>query len=763
MGLLLRTTLIELAVGSNSADADIMKLKHNPASLRRPVIPAAAAFLLVGLTVVLGLALGVATQTQFKEVRQGWVGYAEGAERKGILISDIRELLGYGGVIHNFKNYVLRQDPVYLDQTVALLAQFHAVADEFGALPLTTTEREALGTITRTVRRYEAKLPNATEAARTGWPADQTDALVRINDTAAIVALANLERVWKEDQQVSSARLLTAVEQGQRLIWIGFGSLFALVLAATIVGVLVYLLVRDLAHALDESAAELVARRKLERSEGRLAMAVEQSPATIIITDTSAKIQYVNKKFTDVTGWTLDEVRGQTPAFLQSGETPYETYRGIRAGLDKGETWHGVFRNRKKDGSSYWAETTLLPLVSSEGSVQNFIGISEDVTENRQAREHVVRAQKLEAVGQLAGGVAHDFNNILTTIIGSTHLASLDAIEGSDLAGEITQIDIAAHRAQSLIRGLLTFARREPGAQQSVNIGDMIEEVIGLLRAAIPPVIRLRYVSGDTAVYVLGDQTHLHQIIMNLCRNATEAMAGSAGEITVTAVHCDAPDGASPHKEGWVCLTVKDDGPGMSSETRRHLFEPFFTTKPIGKGSGLGLSVVYGLVDEMGGRITVDSDVGQGSRFEVILPGAPAVRAAKPAPEAQMARGHERIILIDDEAEVVGTFRRLLLRLGYQVEAFTSPIVALERFRADPSRFDLVVSDMVMPDMSGEELMQKLRALRPEIPVVFCSAYKPGRVVLPGPVPQMLDKPVHPQKLASEIRKQLDKETLTVT
>lgn len=740
-----------------------MKLQHDPASLGRPLIIAAAAAMLVVLTVALGIVLGLATQTQFKEVRQGWVGYAEGAERKGILLSDIRGLLGYGGVIHNFKNYVLRQDPVYLDQTVALLTEFHAVADEFGALPLSTAEREALGTIARTVRRYETKLPNATEAARTGWPADQTDALVRINDTAAIAALADLERIWKGEQEASSARLLSAVEEGQRLIWIGFGALLALVLAATIVAGLVYLLVRDLAQALNESATELLARRKLERSEGRLAMAVEQSPATIIITDTSAKIQYVNKKFTDVTGWTLDEVKGETPAFLQSGDTPYETYRGIRAGLEEGKTWHGVFRNRKKDGTSYWAETTLLPLISPEGDVQNFIGISEDITENRQAREHVVRAQKLEAVGQLAGGVAHDFNNILTTIIGSTHLASLDAVKGSDLAGEITQIDIAAHRAQSLIRGLLTFARREPGDQQPVNIGDMIEEVIGLLRAAIPPVIRLHYQPGSAPVFVLGDQTHLHQIIMNLCRNATEALAGRAGDITVTATPCVTPEGASPRKDGWVRMTVQDNGPGMSEDTRRHLFEPFFTTKPIGKGSGLGLSVVYGLMDEMGGRITVDTEVGQGSNFAVLLPGAPTVQTSDPAPETQMARGHERIILIDDEAEVVGTFRRLLLRLGYQVEAFTSPVVALERFRTDPARFDLVVSDMVMPDMSGEELVQKLRALRPDIPVVFCSAYKPGRVVLPGPVPQMLDKPVHPQKLASEIRKQLDRETLTVT
>lgn len=356
--------------------------------------------------------------------------------------------------------------------------------------------------------------------------------------------------------------------------------------------------------------------------------------------------------------------------------------------------------------------------------------------------------------------MAHDFNNILTTIIGAAHLASLDAPECSDLAGEINQIDIAAHRAQSLIRGLLTFARREPGEQKSIDISLMIQEVIGLLRAAIPPVIKLRYAAEGPPVHVLGDQTHLHQIIMNLCRNATEAMAGAPGEIVVSADRCDTPEGAVERTDGWVQLSVQDNGPGMSAATRKHLFEPFFTTKPIGKGSGLGLSVVYGLVDEMGGSIGVDSQMGQGSTFTITLPGAPPADAPPPALEAPMARGRERIILIDDEAEVVGTFRRLLLRLGYQVEAFTSPVVALERFRTDPARFDLVVSDMVMPDMSGAELVQKLRALRPDIPVIFCSAYKPGQVVLPGPAAQILDKPVQPRALAREIRQQLDADHL---
>ncbi len=733
-----------------------MAMDNNSGSMRGPLRAALSAFALVLVTVVLGGALGLLTQAQFREIRQSWVEYSEGAERKGILISEVRGLLGYGGIIHNFKNYVLRQEDEYLDRTSAQLAIFDKVAAEFGALDLTAEERAALDEIERTVAQYADMLPLAVEAAAQGWTPERTDARVRVDDTRAIAALEDLERLWSALQASSSSRLLAAVGQGQTLIWIGFGSILALVLAALVVGGLLYLLFRDLRHAVADLAEELGERKRLEQSEGRLATAVEQSPATIIITDTDARIQYVNTKFTALTGWSLDEVKGQTPAFLQSGDTDQQVYQTIRAGLSRGEAWHGVFRNRKKDGASYWAETTILPLVAPDGSVQNFIGISEDITEKRQARDHVVRAQKLEAVGQLAGGVAHDFNNILTTIVGSAHLAALDASEGSDLAGEIAQINIAARRAQSLIRELLTFARREPAEMRSVDLGAIIEEVTGLLKASVPPMITLRHDPPEVPLFVRGDPTHLHQIVMNLCRNAAEAIAGESGEIVLDASVTVAPEGADPGPAHWVRLTVRDNGPGMSAETQSHLFEPFFTTKPLGKSSGLGLSVVYGLVDEMGGRISFQSELGEGSVFTIDLPGAEARDASERRADARTPRGSERVLLIDDEAEVLGTFRRLLLRLGYRVEAFTSPRIALDRFEADATRFDLIISDMVMPDMSGEELVRAARGLRPDIPVIFCSAYKPRHVSVPGVLPVMLDKPVEPPHLAQEIRKLLD-------
>lgn len=721
-------------------------------ALARPLRAVASALALVLVTVVLGGVLGFSTQKQFHEVERSWVEYAEGAERKGILISELRGLLGYGGLIHNFKNYVLRQEQGYLDQTRKQFIAFEDTMSRFRAINLNDAEVRAIAEIERTVGEYAAQLEVAVRSVNAGLVPAETDRLVQVDDHDAIAALADLERMWSELQASSATRLLAAVEQGQTLIWIGFFSILALVMASVLVGWLLVLLFKDLRQAIRALAEELSERKRIEASEGRLATAVEQSPATIIITDTDARIQYVNAKFTELTGWSLDEVRHETPAFLQSGETDESVYREIREGLEKGEAWHGVFRNRKKDGSSYWAETTLLPLLEKDGTIQNYIGISEDITEKRQARDQVVRAQKLEAVGQLAGGVAHDFNNILTTIVGSAHLASLDASEGSDLAGEIAQINIAARRAQSLIRELLTFARREPGEKQSVNLRATVEEVTGLLKASIPPLITIETDRVQDLFFVRGDPTHLHQIVMNLCRNAAEAMAGSKGEIVLSVgVVENGQDG-----EEWVRLTVQDDGPGMSAETQRHLFEPFFTTKPLGKSSGLGLSVVYGLISEMGGTITFHSELGKGTTFVIDLPRADAADSPAVTSDGSTPRGNERVLLVDDEAEVLGAFRRLLTRLGYRVEAFTSPRVALERFKTGPSGFDLVISDMVMPDMSGEELGQEIRALQPEIPIIYCSAYKPRQVNVSGPAPTMIDKPVQPARLAQEIRLLLD-------
>ena len=717
-----------------------------------------ASVLLLSLAVSLGVFLGIQTRAQFREIEASWASYSDHVGNRGVWISSIRGYLGYGGIIHNFKNYVLRQDARYLGRTRDQIGRFDAVVAEYLAQPHAPEERAMLDVIAATIAEYAANLAIAEQAVADGWEPERTDRAVKVDDTAGIRALADLEELWRANRAISTERIRAAVSRGQALIWIGFASIVALVFAALLIGYLLILLLRDMRGTLARLSEELAARRRLEKSEGRLAQVVEQSPATIFITDTEARILYANRRFEELTGWSRQEVEGKTPRFLQSGDTPQSEYDRIRARLMRGEDWHGVFRNRRKDGGSYWAETSILPLVGADGTIESFIGIGEDITEKRRAREQVARAQKLEAVGLLAGGIAHDFNNILTTIVGACHLAEMDAAPGSDLAGEIEQIDIAARRAQSLVRGLLTFARREPGRPQANDLCAIINEVARLLRAAMPPTVTMDCRAVRGRVLVMADHTHLHQIVMNLCRNAAEAIGGAQGSIRLTVgPFRPAPgEGYAANPAGWVRLEIRDDGPGMSPETRRHLFDPFFTTKPLGKGSGLGLAVVSGLIGEIGGTISVDSEPGEGARFIVVLPGATQTAEDAAPDTTEIPRGRERLVLVDDETEIAATFRRFLLRLGYQVEAFTSPVVALERIREDPARFDLMISDMVMPGMSGAELVGAVRGLRPDLPVIFCTGYNPSGIDISGLAPEVMSKPVDPATLGRRIRAMLD-------
>lgn len=727
-------------------------------SINRTRNIATAAALLVLVTVATGLYLGAQTRQQFTDIAESWSDYAEDPERKGVWISSLRGYLGYGGIIHTFKNYVIRKDDSYRVRMLEQLTQFDAVMTSYLAESLPDAERRALETIRTTIDEYRAKLEIAERAAKGNWPAERADRLVRVDDTDAILALKNLELMWQESRRSSTERIIASVARGESLIIIGYGSMLLLVVASLTIAFLIGLLVADLRRAAISASDALRERMALERSEQRLAQAVEQSPATIVITDTRGRIQYVNRRFEEVTGWRRDEVLGQTPRLLQSGDTSREDYRLMRDTLGRGEIWQGVLRNLRKDGGSYWVDSTILPLRAPDGTVHSFVGIGEDVTEKRRAREQVVRAQKAEAVGLMAGGIAHDFNNILTSILGSAHLAAMDAPDGSDLAGEVEQIDIAARRAQSLVRQLLGFARREPGRAVSTNLCAVITEAERLLRAAIPPTVRIDWSQDRAAVFVLADPTHLHQIVTNLCTNAAEAIGAREGFVAVSARPLDAvPEGLRPRENGWAELVVEDDGVGMSAETLAHIFDAFYTTKPLGKGTGLGLSVVQGLVQDMGGRVSVDSAPGKGTRFRVVLPGAARADDGVPAASLAPQRGHETILIVDDQTDVAATLRRGLMRLGYQVEAFTSPLIALERFQRDPERHRLLISDVVMPEMNGVEMARRMRALRADLPVILCTGFSPTGIALSGGPTEVLAKPVDPRELGRLVRDLLDR------
>lgn len=729
-----------------------------------PVAIIGGVMLAILLVVMLGMS--VETGRRFRSIEKGWEEYSHAADPRGIWISKIRGYFGYGGLIHNFKNYVLRHDPVYAAtlriQTRNLLQTIDAYLSSVPASDL--VERNALLRIRAVVGEYSRNVAIITKDITLGKSAEEIDADVRVDDTAALAALGLLERHWSNRRKNNMAKIMSALSQGEALVrsqaWIMAG----LTGLGLLIAGLIYVLMGSALRAHMVELKELEARETAELAERKLGWVVEQSPASILITDTRGKIEYVNHKFLDITGYGRDEVIGHTPALLKSGHTPEAAYRAIWERLAKGEPWRGVFKNLRKDGSAYWAETQLLPLLDKTGKITNFIGIGEDITEKRHVDQQIAQVQKMEAVGILAGSVAHDFNNVLMTIIGNVELIRLEA---EDLAApdsllvSVHHIELAARRARALIQQLLTFARQQPGRPQRLNLHTAISEALELIRVSTPPTIQLDYHHGATDLATEMDPTALFQIIMNLCQNAAEAIADKGGAITLNLERI-APGGAGGLDDlprgalGTLRLRVCDTGPGIPERLLAQVFEPFFSTKPVGKGTGLGLAIVRNWVEEAHGQVSVKSTPGKGTCFTLSLPQFTDVDAAHVKP-AGLVRGNEHILLVDDEETLLYTIRRMLARLGYQVEAYGDPVLALRAFENAPDSFDAVVTDFMMPHMSGTDLITALRAKRDDFPALLISSY-----LSDSDVPKSLgfimcaDKPVGLSTLANALRQTLD-------
>lgn len=736
-------------------------MTQSPAQTKMPlrlILSGLGAAILLVATVLTGLYLGRETQSRFQDIAQSWQAYSVTAQTRGELLSRIRKHLGYGGIIHNFKNYVLRQDDQYLESFQAQLLEFDDTLREYCAQGASPEEIRLLAEIARTIEEYAGMSEIAIQAAAENWPPTRTDRLVKVDDTAATAALAGLEEYWRAQDISTTRAIVGAVDEGRKLVNAGFSFLGGLALVAVLVYGLFFLLQKELRETIGRLSQELAERRAAELAAKKFQRAVDQSPATIIITDTDSSIEYVNRKFCELTGYESAEMIGRTPRILQSGDVSAERYTALRQQLARGEEWQGTFRNVKKNGEAYWAKTVILPLRDDEGRITNYIGLGEDITDRKRAREQMQRAQKIEAVSMLASGVAHDFNNVLTTILGNVHIIKADTDAASPIAEEIDHIEIAAKRARNLVGQIFAFARRQPGEAVAVDVEGVLAEVSHLLRASIQPNITLDFEVDEPGLHVHADPNRLYQVIMNLCSNAAEAIGPKGGHIDVSAQRLAGDNGSN----GRIAITVSDDGPGMAEEVRRRVFDPFFTTKPVGKGTGLGLSIVSNLVAEMNGMIDVSSEPGKGCMFVVTLP---EVEADKPAYAAGATpqRGEGTVLLIDDEPEVATTCAKLLRRLGYRVEMFTDPKEAMNRFAEAPGLFDAVVTDLLMPDIDGFEVARQVAEKDSACPVIVCSAYDPETLNLgDGHFSQYLAKPIEPERLSlavSEVMKKAALET----
>jgi len=397
----------------------------------------------------------------------------------------------------------------------------------------------------------------------------------------------------------------------------------------------------------------------------------------------------------------------------------------------------------------------------SEPAVLCFV---RDITEIKKMEQQLLQSQKMQAIGTLAGGIAHDFNNILAAMIGYTELCQMTLPTESKNAHHLERVLQAGQRARDLVNQILAFSRQKETDQKPVQFNLVVKETLKLLRASIPATIEFQeHIDPNTGI-VMADSTRLHQIVMNLCSNAAHAMQETGGNLEVRLVNYDIESGDTPElpdlKPGpYIRLTVSDNGCGMAADTVKRIFDPYFTTKAQGEGTGLGLSVVHGIVTGMGGVIKVYSEPDEGTTFQVYLPRVETGEEPTGPRKLALPRGSETILLVDDEEYVLDMTRELLESLGYQVATRTSGVEAFRAFQANPQRFDLVVTDQTMPKLTGIDLATNIQALREDLPVILCSGFSAGmaqRKLGTTSIQTILNKPVLKHELAAAVRYTLD-------
>ncbi|MEE9254178.1 MAG: ATP-binding protein, partial [Pseudomonadales bacterium] len=377
-----------------------------------------------------------------------------------------------------------------------------------------------------------------------------------------------------------------------------------------------------------------------------------------------------------------------------------------------------------------------------------------DITEERRLQEQLRHSQKLETIGTLAGGIAHDFNNLLTPILGYTTML-LESETQPKRRDQLTAISNATHRGKDLVKQILTFSRQSQEPQSRIlELGPLVEEAVRLLRATIPRSVEIEYRTEDAHIHVRADPGQMHQIIVNLGTNAAQALPENRGNVHINLRPVQIHQHSSLDVEpgDYAELVVTDDGIGMNSYVLERIFEPFFTTKDVGEGTGLGLAVVHGIVTGHRGHIEVESDVGKGTTFRILLPLAASYAAAEEAERSEVHGTGERVLLVDDDVPVTHVTSELLKRLGYEVTARTDPLEALKLFRNNPAAFDVVITDSNMPKMTGYELAREVRGEREDIPIILCTGMLDDNPALDGTISTIVTKPLSGLELSRVIR-----------
>jgi two-component system cell cycle sensor histidine kinase/response regulator CckA len=514
-------------------------------------------------------------------------------------------------------------------------------------------------------------------------------------------------------------------------------------------------------------------RQVAEQSLRKLSCAVEQSADAIFITNSEGIIEYVNPAFEMLTGYSLEEVTGRTSSILKSGEQAPVLYREVWESIRSGNAGRSIVVNRKKNGEVYYVDESISAIRDAEGRIANFVSNGRDFTERLRLEAQLLQSQKMDAIGHLAGGIAHDFNNLLTIITSYSELALDSVALESPAQARIQEILSAARRAADLTRQLLAFSRKQPQALRVADLNPVVSGIAKTLRRLIGEDIELVFIPGQALGRIRLDPVQIEQILMNLAANARDAMP-QGGQCTIETCNVQVDEQYVDRKRAviptgrYAVLSLTDTGDGIPADHLSHVFEPFYTTKPSGKGTGLGLATVYGIVKQNQGFVWAYSEPGMGTVIKIYLPCVQDQPVALEIPDTGAGvalRGTETVLLVEDEEPLRRATVEFLRLRGYTVLEARDGVDALSISKNHGSTIHLAVTDVVMPHMSGGELAKALETLRPQTRVLFVSGYA-GQTVLDHKVIDVennfLQKPFTLKQLASKVRTVLDYSCNTV-
>jgi len=514
-----------------------------------------------------------------------------------------------------------------------------------------------------------------------------------------------------------------------------------------------------------------ITKKQVEERIHILAQSVEQSPALVMITDLNANIEYVNRKFVETTGYSMQDVIGSNPRVLKSGKIPKRTYNELWRRLTSGKEWRGEFHNKKKNGDFYWELAFITPIKNELGKVSHYLAIKEDITERKGLELQLIQSQKMESVGTLAGGISHDFNNILTVINGYSDLALMRLKKTDPLYKEISTIKKAGRRGEKLTRQIMAFSRKQIFHPLIININYVIKDLESTLMSLIEEDFNISFKLNHDIPLIKADPSQIEQILINLLVNARDAInlkTQRAGEkliivetgiqfIDETFMKKHIGSSSGPH----IYISVSDNGIGMTGDVLQNIFEPFFTTKVRGKGTGMGLATVYGIVKQNKSSIFINSEPGKGSTFKIYWPITNERLSETDSKELGDSDlyGNEKILFVEDDKHVKDFAVAALNDFGYRVHSSINGKQALEYLKQENIKFDMLITDLVMPDMNGKELSENVLKLFPGIKVLFTSGYTDNHLVSSGELQEdvnFLAKPYTAKSLLTFIRKILN-------